>query len=144
MTDQDVWAFFKSGKGKKKRLEELCLQLEQLEESESYIKAIDYEKPSVSGGTISDLSDTVMRGEAVKARVKKEIAEMQVEIYDWQGKAYAMIRFCKNDLQAGVIAAKFIREKPWKEVQQEYCYSRRRLYDICREAMSQIASKYKE
>lgn len=144
MTNQEVWDFFKDGRGKKKRLKELKKQLQQLESSETYLKAIDYEKPTVSGGTLSDLSATIIREEEAKANFKKEIAETQADIYEWQRKAYAMLRFCKSDLQAGVIAARFIHEQSWEEVQSEYCYSRRRLYDICREAMAQIASEYKE
>lgn len=143
MTDQEVWDFFKAGKGRKKKLEELQIRLQHLENEEGALKAIDYEKPSVSGGSISDLSDTVMRSEEARAKVKKAIAEMQVKIFDWQEKALAMIRLCENDMQAGILIAKFINEKSWREIQREYHYSESQPYVICRQAIAAIASKHK-
>lgn len=144
MTDKEVWDFFKAGRGKKKRLQELQKQLDQLEHSESYIKAIDYEKPSVSGGSMSDLSDTVLRGEEAKAKVKKSIAEMQAEIYEWQYRFYQMIRICTNGLHASILQRRFLDERSMKDIQEEYHYSRRRVTGICREAIREIATKFDE
>lgn len=143
MTDQEVWEFFKAGKGKKKKLEELRLRLRYLENEDGGLKAIDYEKPSISGGTISDLSEAVIRSEESRARVKKAIAEMQVKIFDWQEQALSMIHACENDMQAGILIAKFINEKSWREIQKEYHYSESQPYVICRRAIEVIACKYK-
>ena len=143
MTDREVWDFFKAGKGRKKKLEELQIRLQHLESEEGALRAIDYEKPSVSGGSISDLSDAVIRGEEARARVRKAIAEMQVKIFDWQEQALLMVRLCENDIQAGILIAKFINEKSWREIQREYHYSESQPYVICRQAIAAIASKHK-
>lgn len=143
MTNQEVWNFLKAGKGKKRKLEELDLQLKQLEEGENYIKAIDYEKPTVSGGTTSDLSSIVAQQEEAAKRLKKSIIETTKEILWWKNEVLAMTRFCNNDVQAGILIAKFVNEKSWKEIQKEYRYSESQPYVICRQAVAEIANKYK-
>ena len=143
MTNQEVWDFLKAGKGKKRKLEELDLQLEQLGKDEIYIRAIDYEKPAVSGGTTSDLSDVVARKEEAMKKLKKSIIEVKEEILRWKNEVLTMTQLCENDVQAGVLIAKFINGKSWKEIQREYHYSESQPYVICRQAIAAIASKHK-
>ena len=143
MTEKEVWDFLKEGKGKKKLLRELIVQLQQLEADENCIKAIDYEKPSVSGGTTSDLSDAVIRSEAARERVKRSIVEMQAEIDAWKEQAISMIRVCRNDMQRGILTAKFLNGKSWRKIQEEYHYSESQPYAICRIAITEIARNYR-
>ena len=58
MTEQDVWNFLKEGEGKRRRLKALEAKKDKIEKDAYSIKAIDYEKPRVSGGMLSAHSET--------------------------------------------------------------------------------------
>ncbi len=142
MTDQEVRKYLEAGGNKRQLLRELQKQLFVLEHSESCIKAIDYEKPSVSGGSMSDLSDTVIRGEEATKKLKERITETIAGICTWKEKAFSMIQCCEDDASISILVARFINGKSWKEIQEEYHYAESRPYVICRMAIAEIARKY--
>lgn len=93
MTEQDVWNFLKEGEGKRRRLKALEAKKDKIEKDAYSIKAIDYEKPRVSGGMLSDVSDKLIQKEEEKSRIKAEIAEQEAGIYAWETKALHMSRY---------------------------------------------------
>lgn len=144
MTEQDVWNFLKEGEGKRRRLKALEAKKDKIEKDAYSIKAIDYEKPRVSGGMLSDVSDKLIQKEEEKSRIKAEIAEQEAGIYAWETKALRMSRYCDNDTQAALFVERFVNGKSQAEIQKEYHYAERQPYNIYNQAVVAIARNCEE
>lgn len=143
MTEDEVRAFLKAGRGKLQMEEELEREMAELDSEAPTIRAIDYEKTKVSGGEPSDLSSAVIRKERSMARLYREMAIIQADVYEWKEKALEMISVCDDGVKRAILMERFISCDSWRAIQSKHNYAESNPYKLCQRAISEIARKYK-
>ncbi len=143
MTKKEVRNFFKALKGKRARRRSLISERERATEELCQIRAVDYEKPRVSGGNGVDISKILEAAEAENQARTVELARLILEIEKETTKAYNMISSCDTDQQKSVLVDHWMREMPWKMVAEVHHYSRDTILKTAAAAVAAIARNYK-
>ena len=144
MTEQEVRQFFLKLKGKRALRRSLVSEQERATQDLCQIRAVDYEKPRVSGGSSSDISKRLIAAEEKNRIRAKRLAVLMQEIEEESTKAYDMISLCDTDLQKSLLIDRWMQDTPWDEMERKHHYTRKQLWRIMLMAVSSIALRYKE
>ncbi len=144
MTEQEVRQFFLKLKGKRALRRSLISEQERATQDLCQIRAVDYEKPRVSGGSDVDISKMLVAAETKNQTRAQRLAVLMQEIEEESTKAYDMISLCDTDLQKSVLIDRWMQDTPWDEMERRHHYSRKQLWRIILCGVAAIAKGYKE
>ena len=144
MTEQEVRQFFLKLKGKRALRRSLVSEQERAMQDLCQIRAVDYEKPRVSGGSGVDISKMLVAAETKNQTRAQRLAVLMREIEEESTKAYDMISLCDTDLQKSLLIDRWMQDTPWDEMERKHHYTRKQLWRIMLMAVSSIALKYRE
>ena len=144
MTEQEVRQFFLKLKGKRALRRSLVSEQERAAQDLCQIRAVDYEKPRVSGGSGVDISKMLVAAETKNQTRAQRLAVLMREIEEESTKAYDMISLCDTDLQKSLLIDRWMQDTPWDEMERKHHYTRKQLWRIMLMAVSSIALKYRE
>ncbi len=144
MTEQEVRQFFLKLKGKRALRRSLISEQERATQDLCQIRAVDYEKPRVSGTSNADISKMLVAAEEKNQTRAQRLAVLMQEIEEESTKAYDMISLCDNDLQKSVLIDRWMQDTPWDEMEKRHHYSRKQLWRIMLCGVAAIAKGYKE
>lgn len=141
MTEKEIKDFLNQGRIKKLMKEELKKELNAIESDAQCLRAINYQNPKVSGGTISDISDVIIQKERAMNNLEKKINRLEKEIYEWKEQALDMILLCDDELRQMILFERFIRCYTWGEIRMRHSYGKSNPYKICRKGIMEILNK---
>lgn len=144
MTEQEVRQFFLRLKGKRALRRSLISEQAKATEDLCQIRAVDYEKPRVSGTSDMDISKMLVAAEDRNRIRAQRLAALMQEIEEESEKAYNMISLCDNDLQKSILIDRWMQDTPWDEMEKRHHYSRKQLWRIMLCGVAAIAKGYKE
>ncbi len=142
MTEQEVKQFFRRLKGKRALRQSLLSEKEKATEDLCQIRAVDYEKPRVSGTSDMDISKVLISAEAKNQTRAERLAILMQEIEEESAKAYDMISCCDTALQMSLLIDRWMQDMPWDEMERKHHYTRKQLWRIMLQAVAAIAKKY--
>lgn len=140
MTENDVKNFFERIRKQQGYKDSLEQERKAVWNDISTIKAIDYEKARVTGGTQSDIGKMLERADERCDRVDKEVVRAIEELNKLRERAHELLLLCENELQKGVLIDRYLRCLRWDAIGTKYHYSENQLYRIRNDACKSIAA----
>lgn len=144
MTEQEVKQFFRKLKGKRALRRSLISEQAKATEDLCQIRAVDYEKPRVSGTSDMDISKMLVAAEGQNRIRTRRLTVLMQEIEEESAKAYDMISLCDTDLQKSLLIDRWMQDMSWDEMERKHHYSRKQLWRIMLCGVAAIARGYKE
>lgn len=142
MTEQEVRQFFKKLKSHRQHRRDLIAEKERATEDLCQIRAVDYEKPRVSGGSDMDISKILAAAEEKNQVRTRQLAELMLTIEEESAKAYDMISCCDTDMQKSVMMERWMQEMRWDTMESIHHYTRGMLWRYEADAFAAIARNY--
>lgn len=139
MTEQEVRQFFLRLKWKRALRRSLIAEQERVTADMCQIRAVDYEKPHVSGGNGTDIGKMLEAAEVKNQTRAKRIARLTLEIEEASGVALDMISSCDTDIQKSVLMDRHLQGMSWELMEKVHHYSRQHLWRFEQEGISAIA-----
>lgn len=143
MTEDEVLGIFEEIRQIKIDKARLAVELEDIEKEMAAIKAVDYERPRVSGSSHSDLSDTVQRILDKQAKMVEILITMTNRLTQLLTEAYSLLDLCTNAEQRAVLSYRYIHLMDTAQIRQKMHYGRTWIYLLERQAIQAIAKKAK-
>lgn len=140
MTEIEVKNFFERIRKQQGYKESLEQERKVVWADISTVKAIDYEKARVTGGSQSDIGRMLERAHERCNQVDKEIIKAIEELNRLRGQAHELLLLCENELQKGVLTDRYLRYMPWEAISEKYHYSENQLFRIRNDACKTIAA----
>ena len=144
MTEQEVKQFFVGLKANRQLRRDLISEQERATEDLCQIRAVDYEKPRVSGGSDTDISKMLAAAEEQNQARAHRLAALMLTIEEETVKAYDMISCCGNAMQKSVMIGRWMRGMRWEALEKIHHYTRWTLWAYETGAFKAIAENYKE
>ena len=142
MTEQEVRQFFRGLKANRQLRRDLISEQERATEDLCQIRAVDYEKPRVSGGSDTDISKMLAAAEEQNRERRRRLAALTLTIEEEAVKAYDMISCCDNAMQKSVMIGRWMREMRWETMENIHHYGRWMLWKYEAAAIAAIARNY--
>lgn len=118
---------------------ELAERLEELEREENDpavdVKAINYDIPHVTGGKISDLSDAIIQKDRKIERLKQECQASIDRLKDKRIILDQLLKLLIGSDVRGIILARYMNNKEWTVIANQYHYSERHVKRIHNQAI---------
>lgn len=139
MTEIEVKNFFEKIRRQKGYRDSLEQERETVRADISTIKAVDYEKARVTGGSQTDIGKLLERAQERCNRLDKEIVKAIEELNESREQAHKLLLLCENALQKGILLDRYLRCLAWNVISEKYNYSENQLYRIRNDACRAIA-----
>lgn len=140
MTEIDVKNFFERIRKQRGYKESLEQERKEVWSDIGTVKAIDYEKARVTGGSQSDIGRMLERAHERCDQVDKEIVKAIEELNRLRGHAHELLLLCDNELQRGILIDRYLRYMQWNVISEKYHYSENQLFRIRNDACKSIAA----
>ena len=109
---------------------------EELEELSTVISAIDTTKDAVQTSNQSDLSDSVLKIDAVKAQIKECMAKLS----EYKKDALESLDKIKNTDEYNLMFKRYIQLKSWEEISVEMHFTIRYTYKLHGKCLKKLKS----
>lgn len=127
---------------------ELTERLEELKREENApavdVKAINYDTPHVSGGQISDLSDAIIQKDRKVAKLKQECQASIDRLKDKRLILDKLLKLLIGGDVRGIILARYMNNKEWAVIANQYHYSERHVKRIHNQAIKDWNQNHSE
>lgn len=141
MTEQEIQKLFEDIRQMKIQKANLTAAIEDLEEEMTAIRAINYERPRVTGTANSDIAMTIERIWEKQEKLMKDFVKTLEYLTKAVTTAYKLMNLCENAEQRAVLRYKYMELLDSTQIQNKMHYGRTWIYLLEQRAIQAIAKE---
>lgn len=143
MTEKEIRELFQKVEDLRAEVLAKRADLEEQKENKMAIKAVNYERPRVSGGSHSDLAQSLERIQADLDDVIRELQEFEVRYQELLARVRALIELCPDSTQRAVLEHRYLAGLTPGQVAKAMHFSNVWIWELERRGIQAIAQRVK-
>lgn len=143
MTEKEIRELFQKVEDLRAEVLAKRADLEEQKENKMAIKAVNYERPRVSGGSHSDLAQSLERIQADLDDVIRELAEFEVKYQELLARVRKLIELCPDSTQRAVLESRYLTGLTPGQVAKAMHFSNVWIWELERRGIRAIAQRVK-
>lgn len=140
MTYEEMKKMLDGLKHKKSLLRSIKKQIEETREQIDCLRAQNYSDIAVQGGIKEPAAERFVEHIERLENRYKAVMEQVFEIEDYISEHLPVL----SEIEQAIIIDKYMGNKSWRRIQQEYHYEERQPYRIAARAIQKLASEWKD
>lgn len=140
MTYEEMKKMLDGLKHKKSLLRSIKKQIEETREQIDCLRAQNYSDIAVQGGIKEPAAERFIEHIERLENRYKAVMEQVFEIEDYISEHLPVL----SEIEQAIIIDKYMGNKSWRRIQQEYHYEERQPYRIAARAIQKLASEWKD
>lgn len=124
MTEEEIRDFFEKLRSQRQELYVLAQEREHMANDIAALKAVQYDKPKITGTVNSDLSQILERILERCDKLDKRLLECIDVLTSMRKKAYELLALCRDTKAKTILYDRYLAGMSWRKIEKERGFTR--------------------